>query len=159
MSDDENVPDVDPEAIARAEAIIEGMRGRFLDWLQTSRNAMAENLTNLLSGAPKSADRLNAIQVTAHELKGMGGTFGYPLVTRVGGSLEQYLIDNAPGGAVDITIIQGHVAAISEMVTAFKKDLDPQTETRLNDLLEQLETRLRSLSGARITKHPLTTYK
>ena len=144
MSDDENVPDVDPEAVARAEAIIEGMRGRFLDWLQTSRDAMAGNLTNILSGAPESADWLNAIQVTAHELKGMGGTFGYPLVTRVGGSLEQYLIDNAPGGAVDITIIQGHVVAVGEMVTAFKKDLDPQTETRLNDLLEQLETRVRS---------------
>jgi hypothetical protein len=142
---DENsgaAPGIDPDAVARAEAIVVSMRGRFLDWLGASQAAIAEKQTLLNSDTGDQITLLGEIKGVAHEMKGMGGTFGYPLVTRVGGTLEQYLIEKGDGGNVDLSIVQEHINAIGEMMTAFKVDLDADAESRLNTLADQLAARI-----------------
>ncbi|MFT6583592.1 MAG: hypothetical protein ACJAU6_004047 [Alphaproteobacteria bacterium] len=135
-------PGIDPEAVARAEPIVESMRGRFLDWLGKSQAAIAEKQTMLNSKTGNHAALLAEIKGVAHEMKGMGGTFGYPLVTRVGRTLEHYLIEAEVAGDADLSIVQDHISAIGEMMLAFKVDLDGDTEARLNKLADQLESRV-----------------
>ena len=142
---DENsgaAPGIDPEAVARAEAIVESMRGRFLDWLGKSQAAIADKQAMLNSKTGDYATLLSEIKGVAHEMKGMGGTFGYPLVTRVGGTLEQYLIEREVNGDADLSVVQDHINAIGEMMHAFKVDLDEGTESRLSNLADQLAARI-----------------
>ena len=87
--------EVDPEAAARAQAIVESMRGKFLDWLKTTEGALAEHLTALEPGGDASgaADRqavVEAVTVIAHEMRGLGGTFGYPLISTFGDMLYEF---------------------------------------------------------------------
>lgn len=136
--------EVDPEAAARAQAIVESMRGKFLDWLKTTEGALAEHLTALEPGGDASgaADRqavVEAVTVIAHEMRGLGGTFGYPLVTRVGATLEDHLMERVDATAADVHIIGEHIAAVGEMRAAFAADLDAAAERRLSGIADQLE--------------------
>ena len=152
MTDDSEPEGIDPEAAARAEAIVESMRGKFLDWLAATETALSEHVTALESpdksdGASGGGDRqgvVEAVTVIAHEMRGLGGTFGYPLVSRVGATLEDYLLGLDVAAAADVHIIGEHIAAVGEMRAAFVVDLGDATERRLSDIADQLE----ALTGA-----------
>ncbi|MBT5111354.1 MAG: hypothetical protein HOM25_21940 [Rhodospirillaceae bacterium] len=141
--------EVDPEAAARAQAIVDSMRGKFLDWLKTTEGALVEHLTALEPGvdalggdASGATDRqavVEAVTVIAHEMRGLGGTFGYPLVTRVGATLEDYLMERVDATAADVHIIREHIAAVGEMRAAFAVDVDAAAERRLSEIADQLE--------------------
>jgi hypothetical protein len=144
MSDDAETPNIDPEAVARAEAIVVSMRGKFLDWLRTTEGALKMHLDILEFDESKAdlkvqAGALAAIMGLAHEMRGLGGTFGYPLVTRVGATLEDHLEDRTQATPADIHIIKEHIAAVGDMLSAFANDVDAVEERRLSDVADQLE--------------------
>lgn len=77
MTDDAEIGEADPESVARAEAIVESMRGKFLDWLKTTETALKEHLTALESDAgtvDANARQavVEAVTVIAHEMRGLG---------------------------------------------------------------------------------------
>lgn len=64
--------------------------------------------------AKAAVDRIRRI---SHELRGQGGTFGYPLVTEVCDSLCK-LIDVTETGDAQTKIVRTHVDALRAIVTA-----------------------------------------
>ena len=52
-----------------------------------------------------------------HDMKGEAGTFGYPLVTRIGSSLCRYLYDHQEEQDFDLDVLQYHVDAIKAVIT------------------------------------------
>lgn len=107
---------VDPETIARAEAALQALSGQFAGWLE-EEVAGLEAARSRLQAAAEDAAALQDVHLRAHDLKGLGGTYGFPLVTRICASLCR-LTD--PGGAAGaeapLTLLGAHVDAVRALV-------------------------------------------
>jgi hypothetical protein len=94
--------------------------------------------------AEPSPERCAALLRAAHDIKGMAGTFGYPLMGRLGASLARLTAD-CPGG-LPMKLAQAHVAAI-QLVLA--RDLKGDDDKPTLALLEELERQVAAATGKR----------
>jgi chemotaxis protein histidine kinase CheA len=105
------------EALARAEQALEAMSGSFGKWLDADIAKLQEARLRAAEEAwPDPA--LDALWRAAHDLKGMGGTYGYPIVTQLAGSLCR-LIETQAGKAAaraNPELIGAHVDALRAAV-------------------------------------------
>jgi len=111
----------DPLIIQAAERRIQALVGDYADWVQKYIKSMAASLAALdpdeanLKTNRKHIAKINRI---AHELRGQGGTFDYPLTTKLSKSLYEATMD--PGRKVSEdyrNLIEAHIDAIR---TVFK---------------------------------------
>ena len=74
---------------------------------------LSERVTHL-EGAIRTAD-YEAVRVTAHQLKGSGGGYGYPIITDVAAKLEQQALgqamDDCLAAITELRAIAGRVEA------------------------------------------------
>jgi hypothetical protein len=104
-----------PTALAKAEAALKELSGQFGQWLEdeivkleTAREAVRVEGLNR-----QTADRL---YLHAHDLKGLGGTYQFPLVTRVAGSLSKLLAEPDTRAHAPLNVIDAHIQAIRAIV-------------------------------------------
>lgn len=76
--DDDLLPELSPEALARAEAALAALSGDFRAWVEADLARLRAALD------PFQPARLFAI---AHDIKGQAGTFGYPVATELANRL------------------------------------------------------------------------
>lgn len=131
LSDDER------QAIARAEAVVAGLAGQYLEAAEADLarlKAAAANLTADPAGRVSHLDRLFHI---SHDMKGQGATFGYPLVTTIGNRLCRFIekrretLDDA-----GVTAVLSHVEALDRVIGRRMKE--PAT-AEAKALIEDLE--------------------
>lgn len=134
------LPALDQNAIARAEAALEKLSGQFDDWI-------GEELNNLLQawavfekepGSPKTKSELHR---RAHDLKGLAGTYGYPLVGRICSTLCKLTGDEHGDITAPVSLLKAHVDAVKAAVhgkvmganhpvgLALAAELEEQTKT------------------------------
>ncbi len=83
-------PMFNEDALARAEKTLEAMSGSFEKWLDADvAKLQAARVEGMQQGWTDAA--LEAVWRAAHDLKGMGDTYGYPLVTQLAASLCRLL--------------------------------------------------------------------
>jgi chemotaxis protein histidine kinase CheA len=109
MVDDDDLPVIAPDALARAEAALAALAEGYLGWASADFQRLVASLDALRAGAPGQLEPLFRI---AHDMKGQAGTFGYPLITHVANSLCR-LIEHAPG---DFPLMEAHVDAIGQII-------------------------------------------
>jgi chemotaxis protein histidine kinase CheA len=112
------IPKLNPEIIAAADSKIEAVAGDYSDWALKSVRGLSKSLTELSTGGSQSAKLLAELNNVAHELRGQGGTFGYPLVTEFAQSLFQATTDSR----VKVTdnhmeFYKAHIDAINLVMT------------------------------------------
>jgi len=110
-------PLFDEDAIARADNTLKAMSGSMEHWLEAD--------VERLQAARMSAERadwtvrsLDTINIAAHDLKGMGATYGFPLATLLAASLCR-LIETDAGKLLaqrDPTLVRAHVDALRAAV-------------------------------------------
>ena len=129
----------DPAAIAKAEAALKSLSGNFAQWLQDEINKLeAARETVRAEGA--TPQTLEQLYMRAHDLKGLGATYEFPLVTRIAASLCK-LIDNPETRATaPLPLVDAHIDAIKAAVRDnIKTDDHPVGKI----LAEELEARTR----------------
>jgi chemotaxis protein histidine kinase CheA len=130
----------DPEAMARAEAALAKLSNQYLDWVQhdlaSLQAAYREAAAAAADGRP---ERLKALFKVAHDMKGQGATFGYPLVTRIGYSLCRYL--ERDGDSPSMTVVGAHVDALRAVIVSRAAGEDA-TGTQLAAGLEAMVAKL-----------------
>jgi hypothetical protein len=103
------------DVVARAEAALKALAGQFARWLQDEIDkldaARARVETEGLTG-----DAGETLYIHAHDLKGLGGTYEFPIVTRIAGSLCGLLEEPGGRGAIPLALIDAHIEAIKTMV-------------------------------------------
>lgn len=110
-------PLFDEEAIARADNTLHAMSDSMVQWL----DADLERLQHARLAAEQacwSHAALETLARVAHDLKGMGGTYGFPLVTQIAASLCR-LIETEAGKNVaqaDPSLVRAHVDALRAAV-------------------------------------------
>ena len=129
---------IDPSAIAKAEAALAAMSSQFGQWLQDEIDKMEKAQSDIRTQG-YNAQTAEALYFRAHDLKGLGATYQYPLVTRLAGSLCKMLDDPAKRLTAPPVILDAHVDAIRAVVRD-KIQTDDHPVGRM--LAETLEARV-----------------
>lgn len=97
---------------ANADAQDEDLFSHYLEWTEQSLSRLRE-LLDKLPLRDRSADEMaKAMHSIAHDVKGMGGSFDFPLMSKIGASLCAYL-RALPADAYPLEdVIAAHVRAM-----------------------------------------------
>ncbi len=134
---------IDPSAIAKAEAALKSLSSNFSEWLQ-------DEITKLDAARARikaegwSADTAENLYLRAHDLKGLGTTYEYPLITRIAASLCKMIDD--PGTRLNspMHILDAHIDAIKACVRDQIKDAANPIGKML---AEELESKVKEFLG------------
>lgn len=102
--------DIDPEILARAEQAVAALSESFVAAAREDLATMRGLVDTLAAGPdPGSVD---ALYGRAHDMAGQGGSFGFPLLSRLGRSLCDLIqARNRAIAAGDIALLRAHLDA------------------------------------------------
>ena len=127
---------VDAAAMAKAEAVIANMAGDYLDWVAEDFKRLDASMADM--AAKRTAESAQALFFVAHDMKGQGGSFGYPLMTKIGNSLCRYLENQTAVTGETVQIAKVHVNAMHLVISASLKDEKTAEARNLMTNLEHL---------------------
>jgi len=106
---------IDAVAIAKAEEALKQMSAQFGQWLQDEIVKLDKAQTDIREKGytPETAEYL---YFRAHDLKGLGTTYQYPLVTRLAASLCKMMDDGEKRMKAPVRLIDAHIDAIKAVV-------------------------------------------
>lgn len=132
---------IDAAAIAKAEAALKAMSSQFGQWLQDEIIKLDQAQADIRAKGytPETAEGL---YFRAHDLKGLGATYQYPLVTRIAGSLCRLMDDGDKRMQAPVAILDAHIDAIRAVV---RDEIQSDEHPVGRELAETLE--------ARVTEH------
>jgi len=136
---------VDPETIAKAEAMIASLQTDYLNWAEEDAAKLLHAYETLVSGsADQDAAKADLFRL-AHDMKGQGGSFGFDLITIVGDQLCRFLESiEAPPSRAEAEVVKVHVEAI-RLILAQRMKGDGGREGAM--LLDGLQRTIRKVSA------------
>ena len=128
---------VDPDVVARAEAALKALSTQFSRWLQDEIDKLdAARAAVSIEGLSGSAGE--ALYTRAHDLKGLGGTYEFPIVTRAAGSLCRVIDTPQARAAAPLSLVDSHINAIKAMIRDdIKSDDHPIGQAMVMSLEDQ----------------------
>jgi hypothetical protein len=134
---------IDPAAIAKAEAALKSLSGNFAEWLndEVSKLEAARQRVRAEGLTPEASENL---YLRAHDLKGLGATYEYPLVTRIAGSLCKLIDDPAKRPDAPLFLVDAHIDAIK---AAVKGGIQTDSHPTGNALVQELEQRVKAFAA------------
>ena len=129
---------IDANAIAKAEEALKAMSAQFGQWLNDEVVKLDQAQADIRAKGytPETAE---ALYFRAHDLKGLGATYQYPLVTRIAGSLCRMMDDADKRMQAPVAILDAHVDAIRAVV---RDEIQTDDHPVGRDLAEALEARV-----------------
>ncbi len=129
---------IDPAAIAKAEAALKSLSGNFAQWLD-DEVAKLDGARQRLKVEGPTAEAMEFLFMRAHDLKGLGATYEFPIVTRIAGSLCRLIDDKEKRLVAPISLIDAHIDAIKAAVRDQIKTVNHPVG---KDLIQELERRV-----------------
>ena len=128
---------LDADAVARAEAALKSLSGQFSQWLNDELEKLDAARAEIKAKGMTPATS-EGLYMRAHDLKGLGATYEFPLVTRIAASLCK-LIDNPDTRiTAPLVLVDAHIDAIKAAVRdGIKTDEHPVGKV----LAEELEAK------------------
>ena len=126
---------IDAGAIAKAEEALKAMSAQFGQWLQDEIVKLDKAQADIRAEGYNETTA-EALYFRAHDLKGLGTTYQYPLVTRLAGSLCKMMDDPAKRMKAPPMLIDAHVDAIKAVVRDQIQTDDHPTGKVLAETLE-----------------------
>jgi hypothetical protein len=106
---------IDPAAIAKAEAALKSLSAQFAQWLDDEiRKLDAAHAAVRTQGW--TAETAEGLYLRAHDLKGLGATYEYPLITRIAASLCRLIDQPERRMSAPLPLVDAHVDAIKACV-------------------------------------------
>jgi hypothetical protein len=134
---------IDAKAIAKAEEALAAMSSQFGQWLQDEITKMDQAQADIRAQGYTSATA-EALYFRAHDLKGLGTTYQYPLVTRLAASLCRMMDDPEKRMRAPMLLVDAHIDAIRAVVRdGIQTDEHPTGRV----LAETLEARVAEHQG------------
>ncbi len=129
---------IDPSAIAKAEAALKSLSGNCAQWL-SEEVIKLDAARQLVRDAGVTAETMETLYLRAHDLKGLGTTYEFPLITRIGASLCRLIDDKDKRLTVSLPLVDAHIDAIKAAVRdSIKTDDHPVGRI----LIEELERKV-----------------
>jgi hypothetical protein len=132
---------IDASAIAKAEAALKSLSGNFGQWLQ-DEVVKLEAARQRVRAEGVSPETMEQLYLRAHDLKGLGTTYEFPIITRIAASLCKLIDDKDKRDQAPMVLIDGHIDAIKASVRdGIKADDHPVGKI----LVEELERRVTAM--------------
>jgi hypothetical protein len=129
---------LDPSAITRAEEALASLSDHFESWLDEEIDKLYAAQEHIRQ-VGYNTETAEALYYRCHDLKGLGTTYGYPLITRMAGSICKMLDDPDQRMLAPKILIDAHLDAIRAVVRdKIKVDTHPVGKI----LAETLEARV-----------------
>jgi hypothetical protein len=111
--DDEDLQDLDPDALARAEAALANLSDRYIAWATADQARLEACLAEMLADSASRPDLSARLFTIAHDMKGQAATFGYPLITDLGNRLCRLVEAGSrdPAGFIPLVAAMGRILA------------------------------------------------
>lgn len=135
---------IDAAAVARAEAALKDLSSQFGQWLndEVAKLEAARTEIRVVGVMPQTMEQL---YMRAHDLKGLGATYQYPIVTRIAASLCK-LIDDKVRMQAPLFLIDAHIDAVRAVVRdQIQTDEHPVGRTLVTELEQRTAEHLSSL--------------
>lgn len=137
---------LDADSIAKAEAALADLSSQFDSWLLEEVKKL-EDVQTQIKTEGLTAENIEQLFYRAHDLKGLGTTYGYPLITRICGSLCKMMDDEDKRMAAPRVLVDAHMDAVRAIVRGqIKEDNHPMgsvlavtLEQRVKEHLDALE--------------------
>ena len=134
---------LDIDAIARAEAALKSLSGQFAEWLQDEVNKLEAARAGVRAQG-LTAQTAEVLYMRAHDLKGLGTTYEFPLISRIAASLCKLIDEPTNRDKAPLYLIDAHIDAIKAAVRDNIKDADHPVG---NILITELERSVREHMG------------
>ena len=134
---------IDPAAIAKAEAALKSLSGNFAEWL-ADEVAKLEAARQRVRAEGLTTEAAENLYLRAHDLKGLGATYEYPIVTRIAGSLCKLIDDPAKRAEAPMALVDAHIDAIK---AAVRGRIQTDTHPVGSALVTELERQVREFAA------------
>ena len=132
-----------PAAIAKAEAALKSLAGNFAQWLADEIDKL-EAARQQVKIQGVTAESMENLYLRAHDLKGLGTTYGYQLITRIAGSLCRMIDDKEKRATTPLDLVDAHIDAIK---AAVRDDIKSDEHPVGRILVEELERRVTAMGA------------
>lgn len=137
------LPPADQAAIERAEMALGQIKHQFQDWLAeevTKLEALLESVSQ--DGMEGAAGEM--LFTSAHDLRGLGTTYEFPIISRLAGSLAKLIETEERRATAPMALVRAHAGSIrAALIQNIRDDKDPVGR----QLAEELETQVVALVG------------
>ena len=134
---------IDPAAIAKAEAALKSLSGNFTQWLNDEIGKL-EAARQVVRTENPTVDNMESLYLRAHDLKGLGATYGFPLITRIAGLLCRLIDDKSKRLQAPMGLIDAHIDAIK---AAARDDIKSEDHPVGKALVQELEGRVKEFGA------------
>lgn len=129
---------IDPSAIAKAEAALKSLSGNFAQWLN-DEIVKLDAARQRVRDEGVTAETMETLYLRAHDLKGLGTTYEFPLITRIGASLCRLIDDKDKRLSVSMPLVDAHIDGIK---AAVRDDIKTDEHPVGRVLIEELERKV-----------------
>lgn len=130
---------IDPAAIAKAEAALQSLSGNFTQWLNDEITKLDGARQTVRAESP-TPENMESLYLRAHDLKGLGATYGFPLITRIAGLLCRLIDDKSKRLEAPLGLIEAHIDAIK---AAARDEIKTEEHPVGKILVQELESRIK----------------
>jgi len=135
------------QAVGRARAQIDTLKSEFTDWLNEELNRLQAAI-QMVETYPKNKTLLDDAFRSSCQLRDVGTTMGYELVTFVAGSLCEVLDATRDGAGYDKELIDCHLDSLQLARQDSYRNVKPEQVPELCNGLRQAAERSISLAGS-----------
>ncbi|NVJ97585.1 MAG: Hpt domain-containing protein [Alphaproteobacteria bacterium] len=107
---------ISAEALEAAEKALEKMAEDYPDWVSGLIVKLQEQHGRCVDTPEKRRDCFEAINHIAHDMKGQGGTFGYPLITTIADSLYGFTYSREGITDNQVELVKAHLDAMRAVI-------------------------------------------
>lgn len=125
-----------PALIAKADHAVTALSANFEEWMSNAVDALVETRQKLLTDPVLTAET-SGFSKAALEVKSLGETYGYPLITRISHSLFRLLVRIPEGRNLPGALVDAHIDAVRALLRNRIKTADDQLGTVLATELEK----------------------
>ena len=135
---------ISSDALKEAEKALTKMSEDYPDWVSGLIVKLQEQHGRCVDTPEKRHEFFEEINHIAHDMKGQGGTFGYPLITKFADSLYGFTVKR-PGEITDnqIELVKSHVdsmrAVIRGRVSGDGGEIGAELSKSLDEAIEKYE--------------------
>lgn len=132
---------IDEAALKEAEAALDKMSEDYPDWVQGLILKLQEQHGRCVDTPESRVECFEVISGIAHDMKGQGGTFGYPLITNFADSLYGFSNNRKEVSDNMVELVKSHVdamrAVIKGRVSGDGGEIGKGLVDSLNDAIEK----------------------
>ena len=129
---------IDEAAIARAEAALEDMKDDFKLWLEDEVTKL-EKAARLVMAVGVNGEAGEALFGCAHDLRGLGTTYDFPIITRMAASLCRMIETEEKRAEAPAALALAHAHGIR---AALRQGIKSDTDKVGAMLIHELETQV-----------------